>query len=228
MTEETHSSNTSYSSCFDVIGPIMVGPSSSHTAGAINIGAAAQKIFRDRPTKALIHYYESFAETHQGHGTDFAVVAGILGFPYDDARVTQSVDIAREQGIEIQFIEMNGESPYGHPNTCDITLINDDKQARLIGESVGGGKIEVRLIEMDGFQIEPKGFLPALLLIADTPNLSRTLEYRFEEEEIKVTAQLNQKGLNKYLTYFEIEHHFPLILYYEIESMTGVDTLILL
>ena len=61
--------NTSFSSCFDVIGPIMVGPSSSHTAGAINIGAAAQKVFRDRPTQIIVRYYESFAETHQGHGT---------------------------------------------------------------------------------------------------------------------------------------------------------------
>ena len=143
--------NTSYSSCFDVIGPVMVGPSSSHTAGAINIGAAAQKIYRDRPTEIIVRYYESFAETHLGHGTDFATIAGVLGFSYDDHRVPNSVDIARNQGMKVQFIEMEGPSPYNHPNTADITLINDHKTARLVGISVGGGKVELRLIELGGF-----------------------------------------------------------------------------
>lgn len=140
--------NTSYSSCFDVIGPVMVGPSSSHTAGAINIGAAAQKIYRDRPTEIIVRYYESFAETHLGHGTDFATIAGVLGFSYDDHRVPNSVDIARNQGMKVQFIEMEGPSPYDHPNTADITLINDHKTSRLVGISVGGGKVELRLIEL--------------------------------------------------------------------------------
>lgn len=220
--------NTSFSSCFDVIGPIMVGPSSSHTAGAINIGAAAQKVFRDRPTQIIVRYYESFAETHQGHGTDFAVVAGILGFRYDDTRVPNSVDIAREQGMEVRFIEMEGESPFGHPNTADITLMNGEKTSRLVGISIGGGKIEVRLIEMEGFLIEPKGYLPALLLVASNPNLSRTLEYRFEEEGIHITNQIHQDGAQRFLTYYEVQHHFPLRLYYEIETMQGVERLILL
>ena len=220
--------NTSFSSCFDVIGPIMVGPSSSHTAGAINIGAAAQKVFRDRPTQIIVRYYESFAETHQGHGTDFAVVAGILGFRYDDTRVPNSVDIAREQGMEVRFIEMEGESPFRHPNTADITLMNGEKTSRLVGISIGGGKIEVRLIEMEGFLIEPKGYLPALLLVASNPNLSRTLEYRFEEEGIHITNQIHQDGAQRFLTYYEVQHHFPLRLYYEIETMQGVERLILL
>lgn len=220
--------NTSFSSCFDVIGPVMVGPSSSHTAGAINIGAAAQKVFRDRPTQVIVRYYESFAETHQGHGTDFAIVAGVLGFRYDDTRVPNSIDIAESQGIDIRFIEMEGPSPFGHPNTADITLMNSEKTSRLVGISVGGGKIEVRLIEMEGFLIEPKGYLPGLLLIANNPNLSRTLEYRFEDEGIVINSQIHQDGTSRFLTYYEIQHHFPLIMYYEIESMQGVERLVLL
>ncbi|MDO4432478.1 MAG: L-serine ammonia-lyase, iron-sulfur-dependent subunit beta [Aerococcaceae bacterium] len=226
MTEQKK--NTSFSSCFDVIGPIMVGPSSSHTAGAINIGAAAQKVFRDRPTQVIVRYYESFAETHKGHGTDFATIAGVLGFRYDDNRVPNSIEIAKEQGIQIRFIEMEGDSPFGHPNTADITLLNDEKTSRLVGISVGGGKIEVRLIEMEGFEIRPTGYLPALLLVADNPNLSRTLEHRFAEEGIVVNAIIHQDGAKRYLTYYEIQHHFPLRLYYEIESMQGVERLVLL
>lgn len=81
---------------------------------------------------------------------------------------------------------------------------------------------------MEGFLIEPKGYLPALLLVASNPNLSRTLEYRFEEEGIHITNQIHQDGAQRFLTYYEVQHHFPLRLYYEIETMQGVERLILL
>ena len=220
--------NTSYSSCFDVIGPVMVGPSSSHTAGAINIGAAAQKIYRDRPTEIIVRYYESFAETHLGHGTDFATIAGVLGFSYDDHRVPNSVDIARNQGMKVQFIEMEGPSPYNHPNTADITLINDHKTARLVGISVGGGKVELRWIELGGFLIEPTGYLPALLLISDRPETEASFLARFAAEGIVVTQTLSQAVQGRYLSYFEIQHHFPQSLYYAMEEMDHVESLILL
>ncbi len=90
-----------YKSCFDIIGPIMIGPSSSHTAGALAIGLAARKLFGGTPEKIVIKYYESFADTHKGHGTDFAIIGGILGLAADDANVTQSIELAEEQGIEI-------------------------------------------------------------------------------------------------------------------------------
>lgn len=220
--------NTSFSSCFDVIGPVMVGPSSSHTAGAINIGAAAQKIFRDRPTEIIVRYYESFAETHQGHGTDFAIVAGVLGFAYDDHRVPNSVEIARAGGMGIRFIEMAGVSPYGHPNTADITLINEDKTSRVVGISVGGGKIELRLIETEGFIIEPKGYLPAVMLITEHPQVVEDVRTRFDQEGVVVTRTIEQATPYRYLTYFEIQHHFPLKLYYELEQYTGVSRFVLL
>ena len=225
---ETKKSNTSYSSCFDVIGPVMVGPSSSHTAGAINIGAAAQKIFRDRPTTIVVRYYESFAETHLGHGTDFATVAGILGFAYDDNRVPNSVEIARAQGMDVRFIEMAGPSPYGHPNTSDITLMNDEKTSRLVGISVGGGKIEVRLIEMDGFLIEPTGFLPALIVVSQSAQTIQQIEEKMAQENIVVTAKIEQTSLESTLTYYEIQHHFPQALFYEFEELAGVERLMLL
>lgn len=201
--------NTSYSSCFDIIGPIMVGPSSSHTAGAINIGEAARKVFNDTPNVAIIKYYESFAETHKGHGTDFAIVSGILGFDHDDERVPYSVDIATEEGIDIQFLEMEGDSPFDHPNTADITLSNDNHSARVAGVSVGGGKIELRKIEIFGFDIDITGFLPALLIVTDKNQTSDRFTQLFNDNNVVVTDVIQQTSDDQQLFYYEIQHFIP-------------------
>lgn len=126
-----------YKSVFDIIGPIMIGPSSSHTAGACAIGRAANSIFQEKPTDIVIHYYESFAQTHKGHGTDYAIISGILGFDPDDSRVPYAIGLARDQGINITFIEEPGDSPINHPNTAIIDLKNDDKQVTVAGCSIG-------------------------------------------------------------------------------------------
>ncbi|MEM5199283.1 L-serine ammonia-lyase, iron-sulfur-dependent subunit beta, partial [Enterococcus faecium] len=154
-----------YKSCFDIIGPIMIGPSSSHTAGALAIGLAARKLFGGTPEKIVIKYYESFADTHKGHGTDFAIIGGILGLAADDANVTQSIELAEEQGIEIQFLEMSEESPVKHANTACVTLSDATHEIHLTGISVGGGTIEVKYIELDGFNVQLHGPLPILLVI---------------------------------------------------------------
>lgn len=153
-----------YKSVFDIIGPIMIGPSSSHTAGACAIGRAANNIFKEKPTDIVIHYYESFAQTHKGHGTDYAIISGILGFDPDDSRVPYAIGLARDQGMNITFIEEPGDSPINHPNTAIIDLKNDDKQVTVAGCSIGGGTIEIREIKMDGFDVKPKGPLPILLV----------------------------------------------------------------
>ena len=103
-----------YKSCFDIIGPIMVGPSSSHTAGAIAIGALARQLFGGTPKNVRCDYYESFSETHKGHGTDFAIISGILGFTTDDERVPRAVEIAVSQGMHIEFVERKEPSPVNH------------------------------------------------------------------------------------------------------------------
>ncbi|WP_124058616.1 serine dehydratase beta chain [Vaginisenegalia massiliensis] len=228
MKEQKESKRNSYSSCFDVIGPVMVGPSSSHTAGAINIGEAAQKIFQAKPDLAIVDYYESFAETHQGHGTDFAIVSGILGFAYDDPRVPDSVSIAENEGIKIDFVENQGESPFEHPNTADIRLINDEKETRLAGISVGGGKIEIRLIALDGFEIKPQGCLPALLLISSHAQLADQFEQIIQDEQVVIVDKIQQFQADKFLTFFEIQHHFPAALLQQLAEMPGVEKLILL
>ena len=130
---------------FDIIGPIMIGPSSSHTAGAVRIGKYARSVLGTRPVKAVIRFSGSFAKTYKGHGTDKAVIAGILGMDTDDARIRNSMEIARQEGLDFTFIEENIEG--AHPNTAEITLTDASGRTALIqGASIGGGNIVINKI----------------------------------------------------------------------------------
>lgn len=155
-----------YRSVFDIIGPIMIGPSSSHTAGAVAIGRVARQVLGQTPVRVTVHYYESFAQTHQGHGTDYAIVAGLLQMDPADPRVPNSRELASQAGIEINFVEEPGASTIGHPNTAVLDLVGATKQARLAGCSVGGGIIEVRELVLEGVAIQPSGPLPIVLFQA--------------------------------------------------------------
>lgn len=152
-----------FRSCFDVIGPIMIGPSSSHTAGALQIGLLARNLLGNTPTSVRCIYYESFAQTHKGHGTDFAIIGGVLGFSAHDERVPHSIELANQLGIQIEFIEKNSASPVNHSNTVDLTLSDECHSIRLIGISVGGGTVEVKYIKIDGVSIHLNGPLPIIL-----------------------------------------------------------------
>lgn len=162
-----------YKSVFDIIGPVMIGPSSSHTAGAAKIGKVGFQLFNGRITKLKVRYYESFAKTHRGHGTDFATVAGVLGFEPDDVRCPQSIQIAEKMGIEIQFIEDPHPSPINHPNSVKLTLENETKKIELMGCSIGGGTIEIRAFTIKKQQFFPKGSLPILVLEANPVNKNK-------------------------------------------------------
>ena len=152
-------------SVFDIVGPNMIGPSSSHTAGAARLGKSASKI----PVKEvnfLLH--GSFAETYKGHGTDKALVGGILGFDPDDARIKYSFELAKEQGVKFEFIKTNlGENV--HPNTVKMEMILEDgSKSTVMGASIGGGNI--KLTEMDGLALDFNGSRSAVVLeIKDIP-----------------------------------------------------------
>ncbi len=156
-----------YKSVFDIIGPIMIGPSSSHTAGAVAIGRVGHILIGGAPRRADIHYYDSFAQTHKGHGTDYAIVGGLLGFAPDDTRVPEAVEIAQKQGMTLAFHEEEGPSPIGHPNTAVVDLLGDGGRVTYAACSIGGGTIEVRRIRLDGCAITPSGLLPILLVERD-------------------------------------------------------------
>lgn len=174
-----------YKSVFDIIGPVMVGTSSSHTAGVVAIGRAGNKIFGGIPKKVTVHYYDSFAQTHRGHGTDYAIAAGLLGMKTDDLRVPQAVEIAREQGIDLRFVEEKTESPINHPNTAILDMSDDHKKIRLAGCSIGGGAIEIRRIIMHGKEIIPSGTLPIIIYIDKSKNLNN---------EARMTKLLNKRA----------------------------------
>ncbi|MFV0314580.1 MAG: L-serine ammonia-lyase, iron-sulfur-dependent subunit beta [Anaerotignum sp.] len=130
---------------FDIIGPIMIGPSSSHTAGAVRIGKYARSILGTPPVLAVIRFSGSFAKTYKGHGTDKAVIAGILGMETDDERIRTSFTVAQEEGLAFTFEET--EIDGAHPNTAEIILNDaDGKKVRIQGASIGGGNIVINQI----------------------------------------------------------------------------------
>jgi len=150
-----------FNSVFDIIGPVMIGPSSSHTAGAARIGKAARTLFGKQPTWAKIYLYESFAKTYKGHGTDFAITGGLLGFDTDDPRMSKSLEIAKEKGISLEFIEDSAK--VDHPNTARLLIGDDSANLELVGISIGGGKVEIT--ELNGFALRLSGNHPAILVV---------------------------------------------------------------
>jgi len=134
---------------FDIIGPVMIGPSSSHTAGAVRIGRISWKILGEQVAKADIALSGSFAQTHKGHGTDKALVAGILGMKPDDSNIPLSLEIAAGLGLSYCFSEI--KIPHAHPNTAILHLYGiSGAQCTVQGVSVGGGNILItRLNGMD-------------------------------------------------------------------------------
>jgi L-serine dehydratase len=150
-----------YKSVFDIIGPVMIGPSSSHTAGAARIGRVARSLFGREPKWAKISFYGSFASTYKGHGTDIAIVGGLLDFDTFDERIKTSIEIASSSGIDIDIREE--EAITDHPNTARVSIGDDDGVLELVGISIGGGKIEI--IELNGFLLKLSGNHPALLIV---------------------------------------------------------------
>lgn len=149
-----------YKSVFDIIGPVMVGPSSSHTAGAARIGLLARSLFGEQPDHADIYLYGSFKDTYRGHGTDVALIGGLLGFDTDDDRIITAKNHADEAGMHIQFIEMEEER--SHPNTALLHLVKGSDRLTVEGISIGGGKIEV--VSINDYPISLSGNYPALLV----------------------------------------------------------------
>ncbi|WP_138414913.1 L-serine ammonia-lyase, iron-sulfur-dependent subunit beta [Aquibacillus sediminis] len=150
-----------YKSVFDIIGPVMIGPSSSHTAGAARIGRATRTLFGKEPTWAEIHLYGSFAKTYKGHGTDVAIVGGLLDYNTDDTRISDSLSIAKQKGINIQFFQ--DDAATDHPNTARIKMGDGTDQLELVGISIGGGKVEIT--ELNGFELHLSGNHPAILVM---------------------------------------------------------------
>ncbi|MBQ7885875.1 MAG: L-serine ammonia-lyase, iron-sulfur-dependent subunit beta [Clostridia bacterium] len=179
---------------FDILGPVMVGPSSSHTAGSVRIGRMARRLLGEgTPVMAKIILCGSFAATGQGHGTDRALVAGLLGMQPDDERIPDSFAVAKEKGMGYTFSRANlsGE----HPNTAKLEL-EGKKGGKLsmIASSLGGGRIMV--VEMNGLRVSFSGDLPTLIVLnRDQPGHVRDVS------DILARAGVNIATLHLYRDY---------------------------
>ena len=145
---------------FDIIGPVMVGPSSSHTAGAVKIGYVAHKLLSEPLLRAEILLHGSFEATGKGHGTDRALVAGLMGMRPDDARIPDSLKLAEEKGIEVKFGNISLRE--AHPNSVLLKLEGESRNLEIVGESLGGSIINIASI--DGLSANFSGDYPTLIV----------------------------------------------------------------
>ena len=174
----------SFISVFDVLGPNMIGPSSSHTAGAAAIALLARKMIAPPIVKAEFTLYGSFAKTYRGHGTDRALLGGLMGFQTDDKRIPNSFQIARAQGLDFRFTPCTAETEV-HPNTVDIRMKNAAGQEMTVrGESLGGGK--VRIARINGVEVDFTGEYSTVIVVQrDKPGVVA-----------HITKVLSDRGMN--------------------------------
>ncbi len=175
----------SFISVFDVLGPNMIGPSSSHTAGAAVIAFLAQKMINGPVKKVTFTLYGSFAKTYRGHGTDRALLGGIMGFSTDDMRIRDSYQIADQIGLEYSFIP-NEEETDIHPNTVDIQMTNESGHQMLIrGESLGGGK--VRIVKINNVSVDFTGEYSAVIVMQqDKPGVVAHITACLSERDVNI------------------------------------------
>ncbi|MEO2237700.1 L-serine ammonia-lyase, iron-sulfur-dependent subunit beta [Dorea sp. YH-dor226] len=171
---------------FDILGPVMVGPSSSHTAGAARIGLIARQLFGRQPEKATVYLHGSFAATGKGHGTDKALIAGLLGMLPDDMRIPSSFEVAHEEGME--FTIQNKDIKEAHPNTAQIIMEAEGVPTMKIqAYSIGGGRI--RVCKLDGIDVNFSGESCTLIIRnVDEPGRIREVATALSNAEINVAT----------------------------------------
>ena len=179
-------------SLLDIIGPVMVGPSSSHTAGACRIGLLARGLVGGTPERARMELHGSFARTGEGHGTDKAIVGGLMGFRPDDERLRTALDIAEHEGLDYRF-EKTTLSDDAHPNTVRLTLERGDRTATMTGASLGAGRVLVS--DIDGFPVEVSGNHHTIVLVAEDVkgSVARIATILAEESLNIATLRLSRK-----------------------------------
>jgi L-serine dehydratase len=181
-------------SLLDIIGPVMVGPSSSHTAGACRLGLLARCLVGGTPDRARIELHGSFARTGEGHGTDKAIVGGLMGFRPDDERIRDALGIAEREGLDYRFDKTTlGEENEVHPNTVRITIERGDRSSVMVGSSLGAGRVLVT--EIEGYPVEVTGNYHTIVLVAeDVPGSVARIAAILAEDEINIaTLRLTRK-----------------------------------
>ena len=213
---------------FDVLGPIMIGPSSSHTAGAARLGKIARTIVNKPIKNVTFLLHGSFKETYKGHGTDRALVAGILGMMPDDERLRDALLIAEKEGLEVHFLP--ADLGQVHPNTVKILMTDcDDINWEVLGSSIGGGLVEI--YEINGNKVKITGEYPTIITCHDdipgTVSKVSTLFYNNDINIAHMTLVRSQKGKDATMT-FEVDSNVSEELITELKAVEGVNHVILI
>lgn len=188
-------------SLFDIVGPIMVGPSSSHTAGAVRLANLA-RLVADQPIREVeFILYNSFAQTYQGHGTDRGLIAGILGYGVNDERIRDAFDLAEEHELKYTITPFLGANNYS-PNTVIFKMtLQDGQTLTVVGHSIGGGKVYISKI--DDHNVTIRGEMPTLILFyKDKPGMIWQVTKILAEQEVNIatlTCNRNQRGVEAFM-----------------------------
>lgn len=213
---------------FDVLGPIMIGPSSSHTAGAARLGKIARTIVNKPIKEVTFLLHGSFRETYKGHGTDRALVAGILGMSPDDPRLKTSLLLAKEEGIEINF--QPADLGQVHPNTVKFLITDCDENSwEVLGSSIGGGLVQIN--EINGNKVQITGEYPTVITCHDDiPGTVAKISSLFYQSEINIaymTLVRSQKGKGATMT-LEIDSPVSDEIVAQIKKVDGVNRVIVI
>lgn len=213
---------------FDVLGPIIIGPSSSHTAGAARLGKIARTIVNKPIKDVTFLLHGSFKETYKGHGTDRALVAGILGMVPDDERLRDALLIAEKEGLEVHFLP--ADLGQVHPNTVKILMTDcDDINWEVLGSSIGGRLVEI--YEINGNKVKITGEYPTIITCHDDiPGTVSKVSTLFYDNDINIahmTLVRSQKGKDATMT-FEVDNNVSEELIAAIKAVEGVNRVILI
>lgn len=197
-------------SLFEVIGPNMVGPSSSHTAGAVSMALLARKLFPAKIKKVEFTLYGSFAKTYRGHGTDRALLGGIMGFETDDLRIRDSLSIAKERNLDYHF-SIGQDTGEEHPNTADIDMTGVNGERLFVrGVSIGGGK--VKIVRLNQIDVDFTGEYSTLIISqTDRPGVVAHITKVLSEREVNIAFMRlfrEEKGA-KAFTVVESDERIP-------------------
>ncbi len=208
----------------------MVGPSSSHTAGACKIGQIARALFHGTPTEVAFYLYGSFATVYQGHATDRALLAGVMKLQTSDPNIAKAFEIAKQKKIKYQFIPVVEDAPEHHPNTVRILLKNKTRTFSMVGSSIGGGAVKLTYINDVPIDIEMMaGRFFSILIGHDNqpeilePVYKKFAEWHFPLGEVQTVYSTRGKKI-KCVSMLNIEDHYltlPQII--ELEKMSGIE-----
>lgn len=206
---------------FSIIGPSMIGPSSSHTAGAVRLGRVARQLLGEQPQKAEITLFGSFADTYRGHGTDLALIGGLLDYETDDPRIPFAAEETEALGVGIAFHTSKDKAD--HPNTVRFLLSTDTRELSMTGASIGGGNIEI--INVNQFDVKFTAVYPTLVISHhDRPGMIADITALLGRNEINIGfMDLDRKGRDREaMTVIETDVSIPDSLIQELMNLSMI------